>query len=75
MPRAASSKQKAARPKVVRITLVKSPIGYSVRHKATIRALGLHRMNQAVEQVDTPTLRGMLAKVNHLVEIEEVTEA
>ena len=57
--------------KMVRITLVKSPIGYSVRHKATVRALGLRRMNQTVEHVDSPALRGMLSKVNHLVVIEE----
>lgn len=57
--------------KVVRITLVKSPIGYSKRHKATVRALGLRRMHQTVEQEDTPSLRGMLAKVSHLVEVEE----
>jgi large subunit ribosomal protein L30 len=57
--------------KILRITLVKSPIGYSKRHKATVRALGLRRMHQTVEQVDTPTLRGMLYKVNHLVEIAE----
>ncbi len=57
--------------KIVRITLVKSPIGYSKTHKATVRALGLHRMHQTVEQVDTPTLRGMLYKVAHLVEVEE----
>lgn len=61
-------------PKTVRITLVKSAIGYSVRHKATLRALGLRRMNQTVEQVDTPTLRGMLMKVNHLVVVEEQVE-
>ena len=62
---------KPAVEKTVRITLVKSPIGYSKRHKATVRALGLRRMHQTVEQVDTPTLRGMLAMVAHLVEIEE----
>ena len=64
---------KAATPatNVLRITLVKSPIGYSKVHKATIRALGLHRMNDTVEQVDTPTVRGMLYKVSHLVEVEE----
>lgn len=55
----------------VRITLVRSPIGYSKRHKATVRALGLRRMHQTVEQVDSPTLRGMLALVAHLVEIDE----
>ncbi len=68
MPRSAKSK-----PKVLKIKLVKSPIGYSKRHKATIRALGLHRMHQSVEHVDSLTLRGMLAKVNHLVTIEEET--
>jgi large subunit ribosomal protein L30 len=60
--------------KVVRITLVKSPIGYSKRHKATVRSLGLTRMHQTVEHVDTPTLRGMLAMVNHLVEVAEKVE-
>jgi large subunit ribosomal protein L30 len=59
--------------RVLRITLVKSPIGYSVKHKATIRALGLRKMHQSVEQVDSPTLQGMLYKVNHLVTVEEVT--
>ncbi|MFM8321687.1 MAG: 50S ribosomal protein L30 [Chloroflexota bacterium] len=57
--------------KVLRITLVKSPIGYSKTHKATIRTLGLRRMHQTVEQVDTPALRGMLRQVAHLVEVEE----
>ncbi len=57
--------------KKLSITLVKSPIGYSERHKGTIRALGLRHMNQTVEQVDSPTLRGMLLKVNHLVKVEE----
>lgn len=56
--------------KVVRITLVKSPIGYSQRHKDTIKALGLRRMHQTVEHEDTPTLRGMLYKVEHLVAVE-----
>ena len=58
--------------KVVRITLVKSPIGYSKPHKATIRALGLKKMHQTVEHVDSPTLRGMLYKVAHLVKVEEM---
>jgi large subunit ribosomal protein L30 len=60
--------------KVLRITLVKSGIGYSQRHKATLRALGLRRLHQTVEQVDTPALRGMISKVNHLVVVEEKTE-
>lgn len=65
------SKSKTSKGKAVRITLVKSPIGYSKRQKATVQALGLHRMQQTVEQVDSMTLRGMLAKVSHLVKIEE----
>lgn len=59
-------------PKKLRITYVKSSIGYSQRHKDTIRTLGLRRLNQTVEHVDSPTLRGMLAKVSHLVRVEEV---
>ncbi len=59
-------------PKKLRITYVRSAIGYSVRHKATIRTLGLRKLHQSVIFEDTPTLRGMLAKVNHLVQIEEV---
>jgi large subunit ribosomal protein L30 len=60
--------------KIVRVTLVKSPIGYSKRQKGTVRALGLRRMNQTVEHMDSPVLRGMLNKVSHLVEVEEVFE-
>ena len=58
--------------KKLRITNVKSSIGYSERHKATIRALGLRRLNQTVIQEDTLVVRGMLAKVSHLVQVEEV---
>jgi large subunit ribosomal protein L30 len=65
---------KTSEAKIVRITLVKSPIGYSKRQKNTVRALGLRRMNQTVEQEDSPALRGMLAKVSHLVEVQEVSE-
>jgi large subunit ribosomal protein L30 len=57
--------------KKLRITLVRSAIGYSVPHKETVRALGLRRLHQTVIHEDTPTLRGMLSKVNHLVKIEE----
>jgi large subunit ribosomal protein L30 len=57
--------------KIVRITLVRSAIGFSKEHKATVRALGLHRLHQTVEHLDTPTLRGMLYKVNHLVVVED----
>ena len=57
--------------KILRITLVKSPIGYSQRQKNTVRALGLRRMNQTVEQSDTPVIRGMVTKISHLLKIEE----
>ncbi len=65
------SKSKTSKDNTVRITLVKSPIGYSKRQKATVQALGLRRMQQTIEQVDSVTLRGMLAKVSHLIKIEE----
>ena len=58
--------------KTIRITLVRSALGYSQRHKATVRSLGLHRLHQVVEQPDTPQLRGMIAKVQHLVTVEEL---
>jgi large subunit ribosomal protein L30 len=61
----------AQQDKVVRITLVKSPIGYSKKHKATVRSLGLRKMHQTVEHVDSPALRGMIYVVNHLVKVEE----
>lgn len=66
--------KKEETPKRIRITLVRSPIGYSERQKATVRALGLRRINQTVEHEDSPTLRGMLAKVSHLIEVEEGNE-
>ena len=56
----------------LRITLRKSVIGYSERQKATVKALGLHRMGQTVEKDDSPVLRGMVAKVSHLVDVQEV---
>lgn len=57
--------------KMLSITLVKSGIGYSQKHKDTLRALGLRKINQTVVKQDTPSLQGMLSKVNHLVVIEE----
>ena len=57
--------------KTIKITLVKSPIGYSKRQKGTIKALGLKRMNHTVEHNDTPVIRGMVNKVSHMVKVEE----
>lgn len=58
-------------PRILRVTLVRSPIGYNERQKRTVKALGLHRLNQTVEHEDVPVIRGMLAKVRHLVQVEE----
>jgi large subunit ribosomal protein L30 len=54
------------------IMWVKSDIGYSERQKGTIRALGLRRLGHIVEHADTPVIRGMIDKVRHLVEVQEV---
>ena len=54
----------------LQITWVKSAIGYSERQKNTIRALGLHRLGDVVEQPDSPAIRGMVDKVSHLVRVE-----
>ena len=62
---------KKTKEKVLRITLVKSPIGYTQRQKDTVRALGLRKMNQTVEHTDSPVIRGMVTKVSHLVQVEE----
>jgi len=58
--------------KALRIKLVRSPIGYSGRQKATVKALGLRKLNQIVERVDNVSVRGMVQSVVHLVEVEEV---
>ena len=63
-------KKKAARK--VRVAYVKSAIGYSRRQKGTIRALGLRRLGDVVEHAGTPVIRGMVAKVGHLVQMEEI---
>jgi large subunit ribosomal protein L30 len=58
----------------LRITWIKSSIGYSRRQKGTIRALGLRRLGGMVEQADTPAIRGMLDKVSHLVLVEQIED-
>jgi large subunit ribosomal protein L30 len=65
------AKSKKLSGKTVRLTLVRSPIGFPKDQKATVRALGLHRMNQTVEHNDTPVIRGMMTKVIHLIRVEE----
>jgi large subunit ribosomal protein L30 len=55
----------------LQIKWVKSSIGQSRRQKDTIRALGLRKLGDVVEQADTPAIRGMIDKVSHLVQVEE----
>jgi large subunit ribosomal protein L30 len=55
----------------IRIIWVKSGIGYARDQRRTLKALGLHKLNQSVIQDDSATLRGQVNKVRHLVKIEE----
>lgn len=57
--------------KTIRIKLVRSPIGYTEKQKRTVKALGLHKLNQIVEKPDNEAVRGMIETVTHLVEIVE----
>jgi large subunit ribosomal protein L30 len=63
--------KKVEKKTMLRVTLVKSPIGFPEPQKRTVRALGLNRMHQTVEHEDNPALRGMLKTVIHLLQIEE----
>jgi large subunit ribosomal protein L30 len=58
--------------KKIRITQVKSQIGYSSQQKKIIDGLGLGRIGRSVVRPDDPCIRGMVTKVNHLVAVEEV---
>jgi large subunit ribosomal protein L30 len=59
---------------VLRVTQVRSAIGTKPKHRGTLRALGLRRLGQSNELPDRPEIRGMLARVPHLVRVEEVEE-
>ena len=56
----------------LRITLKHSAIGKPEDQKQTVKALGLNKLNKTVEHNDTPQIRGMIRKVSHLVEVEEI---
>ena len=56
--------------KKIKVTLIKSIIGCKQAHRSTVRGLGLRRLNQTVEVVDTPQVRGMILSVNYLVRAE-----
>jgi large subunit ribosomal protein L30 len=56
---------------VVKVTLVKSMIGRPEKHRKVLRGMGLTKINRSVELEDTPSIRGMINKVSHLVTAEE----
>ncbi len=58
-------------PKRIRLAQVKSEIGYNRRQRATLRGLGIRRLHKVVEVEDTPSVRGMINKVSHLITVLE----
>ncbi len=56
----------------LRITYSTSAIGYTVRQKATVKALGFKRLYETIEHEDSPAIRGMINKISHLLTVEEV---
>lgn len=60
--------------KALRITLVKSPIGYSKTQRAAVKSLGLRKLNASRVHQDTPVIRGMINKVRFLLKVEEIQE-
>ena len=58
--------------KKIKVTLVKSPIGYTKKQKSVVQALGLRKLGQTVERGDTPVIRGMINKISHLLQVDEV---
>jgi large subunit ribosomal protein L30 len=58
----------------LKVTQIRSLIDRPKDQKSTVRRLGLHRMNDSVVKADTPSVRGMIATVHHLVRVEEVSE-
>ena len=57
---------------MLKITQIKSAIGYKPKAKNTLAALGLKRLNHSIEKNDTPQIRGMIKKINYLIKVEEV---
>lgn len=60
--------------KTLRLTQVKSGIGRKYDQEQTLRSLGLGRIGKTVDQVDNPSVRGMIFKVKHLITVEEIDE-
>ena len=60
-----------AKKKQIKVTLVRSPIGFKPKHRECVRGLGVKRMHQTVVLEDTPSVRGMVNKVDYMVRVEE----
>lgn len=57
--------------KQIKVTLIRSPIGFQPKHRECVRGLGLKRMNHTVMLEDTPSIRGMVNKINYMLRVEE----
>lgn len=66
---AKKAKSASSAPATLRIRWVRSAIGFPVDVRETVRGLGLHRLHEVVERPDTPSIRGMIHKIRHLVEV------
>ena len=61
----------AKKTKQIKVTLTRSPFGYQPRHRECVRGLGLKRMHQTVTLEDTPSVRGMINKIEYMLRVEE----
>ena len=71
MAKTAKKKKQTGETPTVKITLVRSPIGFDRTQAITVQGMGLRRIGHTVELVDTPATRGMILKVRHLIEVTE----
>jgi len=60
-----------AKTKHIKVTLVRSPIGFQPKHRECVRGLGLKRTNQTVVVEDTPSVRGMINRIEYMVRVEQ----
>ena len=67
-----AKKKEQVQEKKLKVTLVKSSIGFAQNQKDTVRSLGLRRINHTVTLSDNPQIRGMIYKVRHLLTVEEI---
>ena len=70
--KATTTTKVAIKEKMIKVTLVKSPIGFSKDQKRTVVALGLNKLNSSNELPDNGAIRGMIFKIKHLVRVEEI---